>query len=89
MSVQLNASGRGFRLGFLTARESCCVVVDEEGEENFADKMGVIIGGELFETLSGQTFVCGCEIDGLFLALTRADQRRCARPITGRAGHSS
>jgi len=65
MSVSVLASGADFALGF-DGDGDRCGVVDNEGEEIFADKVGVIMARDLSRIYSGATFVADVKSTGLF-----------------------
>ncbi|MDT8326271.1 MAG: phosphomannomutase/phosphoglucomutase [Roseovarius sp.] len=65
MSVSVKASGADFALGF-DGDGDRCGVVDDEGEEIFADKMGVIMARDLAKIYPGSTFVADVKSTGLF-----------------------
>ena len=53
-----------------------CGVVDNEGEEIFADKMGVLVGRDLAKKHEGAVFVADVKSTGLF-ATDPHCRRRC------------
>ena len=61
MSAAVKASGADLALGF-DGDGDRCGVVDDEGEEIFADKVGVIMARDLSQALSEQHLCRGCEI---------------------------
>ncbi len=65
MSDSVKASGADFALGF-DGDGDRCGVVDDEGEEIFADKMGVIMARDLSNIYPGSTFVADVKSTGLF-----------------------
>ncbi len=65
MSDSVKASGADFALGF-DGDGDRCGVVDDEGEEIFADKMGVIMARDLSKLYPGSTFVADVKSTGLF-----------------------
>ena len=65
MSASVKASGAGFALGF-DGDGDRCGVVDDEGEEIFADKVGVIMARDLAKLYPGSTFVADVKSTGLF-----------------------
>ena len=65
MSDSVKASGADFALGFDGDGERCGVV-DDEGEEIFADKVGVIMARDLAKIYPGSTFVADVKSTGLF-----------------------
>ena len=67
MSASVTASGADFALGF-DGDGDRCGVVDDEGEEIFADKVGVIMARDLSKLYPGSTFVADVKSTGLFAA---------------------
>jgi phosphomannomutase/phosphoglucomutase len=65
MSATLKASGADLALGF-DGDGDRCGVVDDEGEEIFADKVGVIMARDLAKLYPGATFVADVKSTGLF-----------------------
>lgn len=65
MSATVKASGADFALGF-DGDGDRCGVVDDEGEEIFADKVGVIMARDLSKLFPGATFVADVKSTGLF-----------------------
>ncbi len=65
MSASVKASGADFALGF-DGDGDRCGVVDDEGEEIFADKVGVIMARDLAKLFPGATFVADVKSTGLF-----------------------
>ena len=65
MSDSVKASGADFALGF-DGDGDRCGVVDDEGEEIFADKVGVIMARDLSKLYPGSTFVADVKSTGLF-----------------------
>ena len=65
MADSVKASGADFALGF-DGDGDRCGVVDDEGEEIFADKMGVIMARDLSKLYPGSTFVADVKSTGLF-----------------------
>ncbi len=65
MSDTLRATGADLALGF-DGDGDRCGVVDEEGEEIFADKVGVIMARDLAKMYPGSTFVADVKSTGLF-----------------------
>ncbi|MDF1671436.1 MAG: phosphomannomutase/phosphoglucomutase [Roseovarius sp.] len=65
MSASVTASGADFALGF-DGDGDRCGVVDDEGEEIFADKVGVIMARDLSKLHPGATFVADVKSTGLF-----------------------
>ncbi|WP_299353825.1 phosphomannomutase/phosphoglucomutase [uncultured Shimia sp.] len=65
MSDSVKASGADFALGF-DGDGDRCGVVDDEGEEIFADKVGVIMARDLGKLYPGSTFVADVKSTGLF-----------------------
>ncbi|NDW47945.1 phosphomannomutase/phosphoglucomutase [Ruegeria sp. PrR005] len=67
MADTVKASGADFALGF-DGDGDRCGVVDDEGEEIFADKVGVIMARDLSKLYPGSTFVADVKSTGLFAA---------------------
>ncbi len=65
MSASVRASGADFALGF-DGDGDRCGVVDDEGTEIFADKMGVIMARDFARLYPGSTFVADVKSTGLF-----------------------
>ena len=65
MSASVKASGADLALGF-DGDGDRCGVVDDEGEEIFADKVGVIMARDLSRLYPGSTFVADVKSTGLF-----------------------
>ncbi|MEP5153937.1 phosphomannomutase/phosphoglucomutase [Planktotalea sp.] len=65
MSASVKASGADFALGF-DGDGDRCGVVDDEGEEIFADKVGVIMARDLSKLHPNATFVADVKSTGLF-----------------------
>ncbi|WP_299283674.1 phosphomannomutase/phosphoglucomutase [uncultured Tateyamaria sp.] len=65
MAAAVQASGADFALGF-DGDGDRCGVVDDTGEEIFADKMGVILARDLAKAHPGATFVADVKSTGLF-----------------------
>ncbi|MEO1688489.1 MAG: phosphomannomutase/phosphoglucomutase [Pseudomonadota bacterium] len=65
MAATLKASGADIALGF-DGDGDRCGVVDDEGEEIFADKVGVIMARDLVKLHPGATFVADVKSTGLF-----------------------
>jgi len=65
MADTVKASGADFALGF-DGDGDRCGVVDDEGEEIFADKVGVIMARDLSKIYPGSTFVADVKSTGLF-----------------------
>ncbi|RMF34444.1 MAG: phosphomannomutase/phosphoglucomutase, partial [Alphaproteobacteria bacterium] len=67
MAEAVRAHGADLALGF-DGDGDRCGVVDNEGEEIFADKMGVILARDLARLHPGATFVADVKSTGLFAA---------------------
>jgi phosphomannomutase/phosphoglucomutase len=67
MARAVRESGADLALGF-DGDGDRCGVVDDEGEEIFADKVGVILARELIRDHPGATFVADVKSTGLFAA---------------------
>ncbi|MEO0633687.1 MAG: phosphomannomutase/phosphoglucomutase [Pseudomonadota bacterium] len=65
MAASVMASGADLALGF-DGDGDRCGVVDDEGEEIFADKVGVILARDLSKIYPGATFVADVKSTGLF-----------------------
>lgn len=65
MAAAVTASGADLALGF-DGDGDRCGVVDDEGEEIFADKVGVIMARDLAPLHPGATFVADVKSTGLF-----------------------
>jgi len=65
MGRAVRESGADLALGF-DGDGDRCGVVDDEGEEIFADKMGVILARDLIRLYPGATFVADVKSTGLF-----------------------
>ncbi len=65
MAASVKASGADFALGF-DGDGDRCGVVDDEGEEIFADKVGVIMARDLAKIYPNATFVADVKSTGLF-----------------------
>ncbi len=65
MSASVKASGADFALGF-DGDGDRCGVVDDEGEEIFADKVGVIMARDLSKIYPNSTFVADVKSTGLY-----------------------
>ncbi len=65
MSAAVKASGADMALGF-DGDGDRCGVVDDEGEEIFADKVGVIMARDWARLYPGATFVADVKSTGLF-----------------------
>ncbi len=65
MAAAVKASGADMALGF-DGDGDRCGVVDDEGQEIFADKVGVIMARDLAKLYPGSTFVADVKSTGLF-----------------------
>ncbi|MEM9097127.1 MAG: phosphomannomutase/phosphoglucomutase [Pseudomonadota bacterium] len=65
MAAAVKAHGADLALGF-DGDGDRCGVVDDEGEEIFADKVGVIMARDLIKLYPGATFVADVKSTGLF-----------------------
>ncbi len=65
MSASVKDSGADLALGF-DGDGDRCGVVDDEGEEIFADKVGVIMARDLSKLYPGSTFVADVKSTGLY-----------------------
>lgn len=86
MSASVKASGADLALGF-DGDGDRCGVVDDEGEEIFADKVGVIMARDLSKLHPNATFVADVKSTGLFAS----DPELQANGVTAdywKTGHS-
>ena len=83
MAAAVRASGADLALGF-DGDGDRCGVVDDEGEEIFADKMGVILARDLIKLHPGATFVADVKSTGPVRLRPGADRAAARRPTTGR-----
>ena len=86
MSASVKASGADFALGF-DGDGDRCGVVDDEGEEIFADKVGVIMARDLSKLYPNATFVADVKSTGLYAS----DPELIANGVTAdywKTGHS-
>ncbi|MGR3714860.1 MAG: phosphomannomutase/phosphoglucomutase [Shimia sp.] len=86
MSDSVKASGADLALGF-DGDGDRCGVVDDEGEEIFADKVGVIMARDLSKIYPNATFVADVKSTGLYAA----DPELKANGVTAdywKTGHS-
>jgi len=65
MAEKVRESGADIALGF-DGDGDRCGVVDNRGEEIFADKIGVMLARDLSKLYPGSTFVCDVKSTGLF-----------------------
>ncbi len=86
MSDTLNASGADLALGF-DGDGDRCGVVDDEGQEIFADKVGVIMARDLSRLYPGATFVADVKSTGLFASDPEL-QKSGAKADYWKTGHS-
>lgn len=86
MANSVRSSGADFALGF-DGDGDRCGVVDNEGEEIFADKVGVILARELSKSHPGSTFVADVKSTGLF-ASDPVLKTRGAKADYWKTGHS-
>lgn len=86
MAATVKATGADFALGF-DGDGDRCGVVDDEGEEIFADKMGVIMARDLSRLHPGSTFVADVKSTGLFASDPEL-QAHGARADYWKTGHS-
>ena len=86
MARSVTATGADFALGF-DGDGDRCGVVDDEGEEIFADKVGLMLARDLSEIYPGATFVVDVKSTGLFLTdpILKAND---AKTIYWKTGHS-
>ncbi|APX89142.1 phosphomannomutase/phosphoglucomutase [Brevirhabdus pacifica] len=86
MADAVRASGADMALGF-DGDGDRCGVVDDEGEEIFADKVGVIMARDLARLHPGATFVADVKSTGLFASDPEL-QRLGAKADYWKTGHS-
>jgi len=86
MSASVKQSGADFALGF-DGDGDRCGVVDDEGEEIFADKVGVIMARDLSRLYPNSTFVADVKSTGLFAADPEL-QKHGAKADYWKTGHS-
>ncbi len=86
MAQSVRDSGADFALGF-DGDGDRCGVVDDEGEEIFADKMGVIMARDLAKLYPGATFVADVKSTGLFASDPEL-QKYDVKADYWRTGHS-
>lgn len=86
MAEVVKSTGADLALGF-DGDGDRCGVVDDEGEEIFADKMGVILARDLIRLYPGATFVTDVKSTGLF-ASDPALQAGGAKADYWKTGHS-
>ncbi|MEM9550378.1 MAG: phosphomannomutase/phosphoglucomutase [Pseudomonadota bacterium] len=86
MADTLKASGADLALGF-DGDGDRCGVVDDEGEEIFADKVGVIMARDLSKLHANATFVADVKSTGLFASDPEL-QKNGVRADYWKTGHS-
>ncbi|MFV2052279.1 phosphomannomutase/phosphoglucomutase [Aliiroseovarius sp. YM-037] len=86
MAASVKASGADLALGF-DGDGDRCGVVDDEGEEIFADKVGVIMARDLSKLYPGSTFVADVKSTGLFASDPEL-QKLGAKADYWKTGHS-
>lgn len=86
MAATVRATGADFALGF-DGDGDRCGVVDDEGEEIFADKVGVILARDLSALYPNATFVADVKSTGLF-ASDPVLRRNSAKADYWKTGHS-
>ncbi|MFG6584561.1 phosphomannomutase/phosphoglucomutase [Sulfitobacter sp. 1A12779] len=86
MADSVRASGADLALGF-DGDGDRCGVVDDEGEEIFADKMGVIMARDLAKLHPNSTFVADVKSTGLFASDPEL-QKNGAKADYWKTGHS-
>ncbi|MDV4145096.1 phosphomannomutase/phosphoglucomutase [Shimia sp. FJ5] len=86
MADSVKASGADMALGF-DGDGDRCGVVDDEGEEIFADKVGVIMARDLSKLYPGSTFVADVKSTGLFASDPEL-QKLGAKADYWKTGHS-
>jgi phosphomannomutase/phosphoglucomutase len=86
MAAAVRASGADLALGF-DGDGDRCGVVDDEGEEIFADKVGVIMARDLAKLYPEATFVADVKSTGLFASDPEL-QKHGAKADYWKTGHS-
>ena len=86
MAASVKASGADFALGF-DGDGDRCGVVDDEGEEIFADKVGVIMARDWAKIYPNATFVADVKSTGLFASDPEL-QKYGATADNWKTGHS-
>ncbi|MCP5074440.1 MAG: phosphomannomutase/phosphoglucomutase [Rhodobacteraceae bacterium] len=86
MSASVKDSGADLALGF-DGDGDRCGVVDDEGEEIFADKVGVIMARDLSKLYPGSTFVADVKSTGLYASDPEL-KRLGAKANYWKTGHS-
>jgi phosphomannomutase/phosphoglucomutase len=86
MAATVRASGADLALGF-DGDGDRCGVVDDTGEEIFADKVGVILARDLSKLHPGATFVADVKSTGLFASDPEL-QKHGVRADYWKTGHS-
>ncbi|MGQ3488052.1 phosphomannomutase/phosphoglucomutase [Roseovarius pacificus] len=86
MADTVRATGADFALGF-DGDGDRCGVVDDEGQEIFADKVGVIMARDLSRLYPGSTFVADVKSTGLFASDPEL-QKNGAKADYWKTGHS-
>ena len=86
MARSVTATGADFALGF-DGDGDRCGVVDDEGEEIFADKVGVIMARDLAKLYPNATFVADVKSTGLFASDPEL-QKYGAKADYWKTGHS-
>ena len=86
MTAAVRSYGADLALGF-DGDGDRCGVVDDEGEEIFADKIGLMLARDLSETHPGATFIVDVKSTGLFItdAVLKANG---ATTVYWKTGHS-
>ncbi len=82
MADKVRETGADVGLGF-DGDGDRCGVVDNHGEEIFADKIGVMLARDLSKLHPDATFVVDVKSTGLF-ATDPVLRRKASKPITGR-----
>lgn len=86
MADSVRATGADFALGF-DGDGDRCGVVDDEGQEIFADKVGVIMARDLSRLYPNSTFVADVKSTGLFASDPEL-QKNGAKADYWKTGHS-
>jgi phosphomannomutase/phosphoglucomutase len=86
MAKTVREFGADLALGF-DGDGDRCGVVDDEGEEIFADKIGLMLARDLSEQFDGATFIVDVKSTGLF-ATDEVLKKNNAKTVYWKTGHS-
>src|SRR5205814_7580633 len=86
MAEAVREHGADLALGF-DGDGDRCGVVDDEGEEIFADKIGLMLARDLSELHPGATFVVDVKSTGLYLT-DEVLKKNGAKTVYWKTGHS-